>query len=208
MFVPANLVLSTLLALIANKKRPFSKVFEVMYTMPMAVAMSSASLIFKIILNPTIGIVNRIIGANIGWFQDKEFALVGILILCVWMGFSFDFLLILAALRGVPRSLTEAAQIDGANAVQRFFYIQLPKISPTILYVVCTNIVLAAMTSGPILLITQGGPAKSTLTLIYTMYTAGYKAHNYSSASCISVIVVLLTFALVLASLRLERKRG
>ena len=133
-------------------------------------------------------------------------ALWGILIICVFMGVSFDFLLFLSALRAVPEQVLEAAKIDGAGAVTRFFRIVLPRLSPTLLYVVCTNVSLAMMTSGPVLILTQGGPSRSTTTLIQLMYTAGYGSSNYSIAACISVVAFLLTIGMTVLAFLFERK--
>jgi len=206
MFVPLNLFFSLSCALLANKKRPLSGIYETMFTMPMAVSMPAAAMIFKILLNPTVGIVNHYLGINIGWYTDKKFAIYGILLLCLWMGLAFDFLLFLSAVRAVPEQLMESATIDGAGFFARLFRIQVPLITPTILYVVCTNIVLSMMTAGPVMIITEGGPSRSTTTLIYMMFTSGYQSSNYSQAACISIVTFLLTFGMIALAMFFERK--
>ena len=205
-FVVVNLVLALGLALLANKKRRLSPLYETMFTLPMAYSMPVLCLIFKVLLNPTVGYLNQLLGVEWGWFEDQHMALWGILIICVFMGVSFDFLLFLSALRAVPEPVLEAAKIDGAGAVTRFFRIVLPRLSPTILYVVCTNVALAMMTSGPVLILTQGGPNRSTTTLIQLMYTAGYGSANYSIAACISVVAFLLTVGMTVLAFLFERK--
>ena len=205
-FVPINLLLSLVMALLANKRRRFSPVYETCFTMPMAISMPALCLIFKVLLSPTVGYLNQFLGVQWGWFQDQSMAMWGIILICLWMGVSFDFLRFLSALRAVPEPLIEAATIDGAGAFTRFFRIVLPRLSPTILYVVCTNVALAMMTSGPILILTQGGPNRSTTTLIQMLYTTGYGSSNYSLASCISVAAFLLTFGITLLAFYFERK--
>ncbi|MFA9380416.1 MAG: carbohydrate ABC transporter permease, partial [Acetanaerobacterium sp.] len=189
-----------------NRRRKLSAVYELMFTLPMAISMSALAMIFKLMLNPTAGIVNHIFGIDWGWFTNKHYALYGILLVCLWMGIAFDFLLFLAALRNVPVSLIEASIIDGAGPLTRFFHIQLPIISPTMFYVVCTNVMLSIMTSGPVMIITEGGPARSTTTLIYMMFTSGYQSSNYSLASCISLVVFALTLGFTLLAFSFERK--
>lgn len=206
MFVPLNLIFSLGCALLANKKRRLGAVYETMFSLPMAVSMAAVAMIFKILLSPTVGIVNHALGLDIAWFDDKAFALYGILIVCLWMGLAFDFLLFLSALRGIPDQLLEAATIDGAGFFKKLFRVQLPLITPTILFVVCTNIVLAMMTSGPVMIITEGGPARATTTLIYLMFTSGYQSSNYSLAACVSIVTFALTFGLTLLAFRFERK--
>ena len=205
-FVVCNLLLALSMALLANQKRRLSALYETMFTLPMAISMPALCLIFKVLLNPTVGYINQLFGVQWGWFQDQNMAMWGILMICILMGVSFDFLLFLSALRAVPEPVLEAATIDGAGAVTKFFRIVLPRLSPTILYVVCTNIALAMMTSGPILILTQGGPNRSTTTLIQLMYTAGYGSSNYSLAACISVVAFTLTIGITLLAFFFERK--
>lgn len=207
--VPITVVVTILMALLCETpRRRLNPLLETLYSLPMAVAMSAIALIFKVMLNPTVGYVNSLLGVNIGWFQDKDSALYGILALTVWMGLGFNFLLFRSALRAVPAQLLESAELDGAGKWRRFFRIQLPLISPTILYVVCTNTVQALMTSGPIMILTQGGPLRSTTTLIYMMYTSGYRSANYSLSACVSLITFALALAFTAVALALDERRG
>ena len=105
----------------------------------------------------------------------------------------------------MPKDLTDCAALEGAGALRKLFSVQLPMISPTILYVVCTNMIQALMTSGPVLILTQGGPARSTTTLIYLMYTSGYGSSNYSLAACVSLVSFALTLAFTLLIFTTER---
>jgi sn-glycerol 3-phosphate transport system permease protein len=192
---------------VAEKKRRLSPVYETMFTMPMAVSMPSATLIFRLLLHPTIGIINYVLNLRFGWFLDEATALYGILLICLFMGIPFDFLLFLAALRNIPRQLLDASKLDGAGYFTRLIFIRIPLISPTILYVVCTNVILAMMTAGPVLIATHGGPGRSTTTLIYMMYASGYQSSNYSQAACLSVVTLVLIFGMVLLASSFERNR-
>lgn len=205
--VPATVVITMGLALLANTKRRLSPLYETLFALPMAVSMSAGALIFRVLLNPTVGYVNHFFGLDLGWFLDKSTALFGISLLTIWMGVGFNFLLFLSAFRAIPAQLLEAARIDGAGYFRRLFSIQIPMVSPTIFYVLCTDMVLAMMTSGPIIIITQGGPSRATTTLIYMMYSSGYGSSNYSLASCVSIIAFLLTFGLLILAFTFERKR-
>lgn len=205
--VPITLVITISLALIANKRRKFSSLYETLFTMPMAVSMSAACMIFKSMFSPTLGIVNAKLGTNLGWFESRETALYTIIILTVWMGIGFDFLLFLSALRGIPAQVMEAARLDGAGFFTRLFRIQIPLISPTILYVVCTNTVLAMMCNAPMVIITQGGPSRTTTSLMYMMFTSGYGSSNYSLAAVVSIVTFVLTFGFTIFSFIFERKK-
>ena len=200
--VPITLVVTILLALIANKKRRLSPLYETLFTMPMAVSMSAACMVFKSMFSPTLGIINAMLGTQLGWFESRATALYTIIILTVWMGIGFDFLLFLSALRGIPSHI-----MDGAGLFTRIFKIQLPLISPTILYVMCTNLVLAMMCSAPMIIITQGGPSRSTTSLMYLMFASGYGSSNYSLAAVVSIVTFLLTFGFTVVAFMFERKK-
>ena len=201
------LFISYALALLAEKKRPASSIYETMFIIPMAVSMPAAAQIFKLLLEPSMGIVNHALSLEIGWFSDPRYAMYGIIMVCVWIGVPFDFLLFLSSLRNIPAELKESARLDGAGFLSTLIHVKIPLTSPTILFVVCTNIVLAMMTAAPVMIITGGQPAHSTVTLIFFMYTAGYQSSNYSLAACISMVTFALTFGMVFLAFVFERKR-
>ena len=205
--VPATLLITITLARLATKKRRLSPVYETMFTLPMSISMSAACMIFKSMFSPTLGFVNAFFGLELGWFESRDTALYTCLILTVWMGIGFDFLLFQSAFRSIPQHITEAADLDGANFFVRFFKIELPMVSSTVFYVLCTNMVLAMMTSGPMIIITQGGPSRSTTTLMYMMYASGFGSANYSLAAVVSLVAFVLTFGFTLLSFVFERKK-
>jgi sn-glycerol 3-phosphate transport system permease protein len=205
-FVPLNLVLSFVLALMAEKKRKAGVVYEPLFMLPMAVSMTAASQIFKMMLDPAVGILSGVFKFQTGVFLDAATALYGIVLVCLWIGFPLDFLLFLSALRNIPSQFIDAASLDGAGYLRRLFRIQLPLVTPVLFYVLCTNAVLALMTSTPVMLITGGQPNHSTDTLIFMMYVSGYQSSNYSMAACISLVTFGLSFFLVLLVMFFERK--
>ena len=205
--VPLTVAITLGLAALCTSRRRFSAVPETLISIPMAVSMSAAALIFKVMLNPTVGFVDQALGIDYAWYENAGTALNAVLALTVWMGIGFNFLLFLGALRGLPSSVLEAARVDGAGPVRRFFAVDLPLIAPTVLYVVCTNAVLAIMTSGPILIITQGGPRHATSTLIYMMVSSGYASSNYSLAACVSLIAFALSVPFALLGLYADVRR-
>ena len=205
--VPCTLILTISLARLATKKRRLSPVYETMFTLPMSISMSAACMIFKSMFSPTLGFINAFFGLDLGWFESRDTALYTCLILTIWMGIGFDFLLFQSAFRAIPQQVTEAADLDGAGFFTRLFKIEVPLISSTIFYVLCTNTVLAMMTSGPMIIITQGGPSRSTTTLMYMMFASGYGSSNYSLAAVVSLVAFVLTFGFTGLSLIFERKK-
>ena len=198
--VPVTVAITLLLAWFSARPRRWGPVYETMLALPMTVSMSAITLIFKVLLNPTVGFVNYALGLRLGWYTDRHTAMSGILLLTVWMGIGFNYLLFLSAFRAVPEDMIGSARLDGAGPLTVLLRIQIPMISPTILFVACTNMIQAMMTSGPILILTQGGPSRATTTLIYLMYTAGYRSANYGLAAAVSLVAfaMTLTFAILL----------
>ena len=201
------LVLSYIMALLAVKKRRAGMIYETMFIIPMAVSIAAASQIFKMLLEPTMGFLNHALSIDIGWFSDPAYALWGIIMVCVWIGLPFDFLLFLSALRNIPSQISEAADLEGAGFFRKLFFIRIPLTSPTILFVICTNMVLAMMTAAPVMIITGGQPAFSTVTLVFMMYTAGYQSSNYGLAAAYSMVTFVLTFGMVFFAFVFERRK-
>ena len=205
--VPVTLVITMGLAWLCSRPHPLHSVYETMLSLPMVVSMASISLIFKVLLNPSVGWLNYALGLDIGWYEDRHTAMSGILLLTVWMGIGFNFLLFLSAFRALPPDMLGSAALDGAGKIRTLVQIQLPLISPTVLYVLCTNMIQAMMTNGPILILTQGGPSRSTMTLIYLMYTSGYASSNYSLAAAVSMVAFGLTLLFSLLLFLMEKRK-
>ncbi|HPX28727.1 MAG TPA: sugar ABC transporter permease [Sphaerochaeta sp.] len=206
-FVPTNITITLLAAVLSNRKGWLANLNQIFFFLPMAVGMSSMLMIIKMMFNPSIGIINRLVGVNIQWFNDPDAAMALLVIAGVFLGFGFDFLLFSAALRNVPNDLKEVARINGANGFQIFRHLELPLIAPTLVFIIVTNIKNAMLISAPVLILTEGGPFRSTQTLVYQMYLDGFKSGNYALGSAIAIVVFLLTFAALLILLHLERRR-
>ena len=205
--VPVTVVITMGLAWLCSRAHPLHSVYETMLSLPMVVSMASISLIFKVLLNPSVGWLNYALGLDIGWYEDRHTAMSGILLLTIWMGIGFNFLLFRSAFRALPPDMLGSAALDGAGKFRTLIQIQLPLISPTVLYVVCTNMIQAMMTNGPILILTQGGPSRSTMTLIYLMYTSGYASSNYSLAAAVSMVAFALTLLFSLLLFGMEKRK-
>ncbi len=205
--VPVTIVITLGLAWLCSRPHPLRGVYETMLSLPMVVSMASVTLIFKVLLNPSVGWLNYALGLDIGWYEDRHTAMGGILLLTVWMGIGFNFLLFLSAFRALPKDMLGSAALDGAGKIRTLLQIQLPLISPTVLYVLCTNMIQAMMTNGPILILTQGGPSRSTMTLIYLMYTSGYASSNYSLAAAVSMVAFGLTLLFSLLLFGMEKRK-
>lgn len=206
-FVPTNIFLCLSAALLANRKGKLATLNQVFFFLPLAVGLSSSMMIFKMIFNPSLGIVNQLLGVGVQWFNDPKAAMTLLVIAGVYLDFGFNFLLLHAAVRNIPQNLAEVAQIEGANTFQTFRYLTLPLIAPTLVFVLITNIKDAMLISSPVLILTEGGPFRSTQTLVYQMYLEGFKSGNYAVGSAIATVVFLFTFFILLILMRLQRRR-
>ncbi len=205
--VPVTIVIGYALAMFANAKRKLSPVYEILFSLPMAVSMSVACLIFRLLLNPNIGVVNYLFGLSIRWFTDKHYALAGLMIIGVWLNLGMSFLFLLSAVRAVPDEILECAEIEGAGRFRKLISIYLPMTSPTVFFLLCTNLASAMMISSPMIILTSGGPSNSTSTIIFYMYRKAFYLYNYGTAYASAVVGFAIAFLLILLSFRFE-KRG
>ena len=206
--VPITLVITLTLALLSQKRRRLSAVYETMFTLPMSVSMSAACMIFKSMFSPSVGFINYFFSLKLGWFESTETALAACIILTVWMGIGFDYLLLLSALRGIPKSVMEATEVDGISLWRKIFLVEIPLISPTIFYIFCTNLVLCMMTSAPMIIIMGVSPESSaTNTLMSMMYQSGFSSSDYGLAAVLSLTAFLLTLLFTILSFVAEKKR-
>ena len=206
--VPITLVITLTLALLSQKRRRLSAVYETMFTLPMSVSMSAACMIFKSMFSPSVGFINYFFSLKLGWFESTETALAACIILTVWMGIGFDYLLLLSALRGIPKSVMEATEVDGISLWRKIFLVEIPLISPTIFYIFCTNLVLCMMTSAPMIIIMGVSPESSaTNTLMSMMYQSGFSSSDYGLAAVLSLTAFLLTLIFTILSFVAEKRR-
>ena len=206
--VPITLVITLTLALLSQKRRRLSAVYETMFTLPMSVSMSAACMIFKSMFSPSVGFINYFFSLKLGWFESTETALAACIILTVWMGIGFDYLLLLSALRGIPKSVMEATEVDGISLWRKIFLVEIPLISPTIFYIFCTNLVLCMMTSAPMIIIMGVSPESSaTNTLMSMMYQSGFSSSDYGLAAALSLTAFILTLLFTILSFVAEKRR-
>ena len=204
--VIGGMALGLLGAVLCNQAFPGIRIFSTAYALPMAIASSSAAMIFKIMLHPSIGIVNKILGLNINWINDQRYALVCVAVLTAWLNSGINFLYFSAGLSNIDESIYERASVDGANAVQKFFRLTLPGLSPIMFYTLVVNIIQAFQSFGQVKVLTQGGPGESTNLIVYSIYRDAFFNYRFGSAAAQSVILVLIIMVLTLLMFRAEKK--
>ena len=204
--VIGSMLLGLIGALLCNKAFPGIRIFSTAYALPMAIASSSAAMIFKIMLDPTIGIVNKLLKLDINWIQDPKYALISVAVLTAWLNSGINFLYFSAGLSNIDESIYERAAVDGANGIQMFFKLTLPGLSPILFYTVVVNIIQAFQSFGQVKILTQGGPGESTNLIVYSIYRDAFFNYRFGSAAAQSVILFLIIMALTLVTFKIEKK--
>ncbi len=206
-FVPLNTCLIVTAVLLTAEKKKGTALSELLYMLPMAIGMSSAALVFKMMFNPTTGAINRIFNTDIQWTNEALPAMVSVAFLGVFLDFGLDYILLLSAMRNLDKSAVEAAQIDGAGKVRILLSIKLPLIMPTLFFILFTSIKDAFLICAPIMVMTEGGPYRSTQTIVYYYYLEAFKNQNYAFSATISTIVFILSGLFILIAGSFEKRR-
>ena len=206
-----GLAISLLLATMADRVLRGALAYKTFLIWPYAVAPAIAGVLWAFLFAPSIGVVTyflRKFGVDWNWIINGDQAMLLIVIASVWKQISYNFLFFLAGLQSIPRSLIEAAAIDGAGPARRFWTIVFPLLSPTTFFLLVVNIVYAFFdTFGVIDATTQGGPAADTQILVYKVYYDGVKAADLGGSSAQSVILMFIVVALTALPFRfVERK--
>ena len=204
--VSASMALGLLAAMLCNRAFPGIRVFSTAYALPMAIASSSAAMIFKIMLHPSIGIVNKLLGLDINWINDPKYALICVALLTAWLNSGINFLYFSAGLSNIDETIYERASVDGANGIQKFFRLTLPGLSPIMFYTIVVNIIQAFQSFGQVKILTQGGPGESTNLIVYSIYRDAFFNYRFGSAAAQSVILFAIIMVMTLMMFKAEKK--
>ncbi|TWF53025.1 sn-glycerol-3-phosphate ABC transporter permease UgpA [Neorhizobium alkalisoli] len=203
--------LSLLFAVCVNRVIRSQRFYTTLLVWPYAVAPAASGLLWWFMFNPSIGIIPYILhflGYDWNYRVNAGDAMVLVIIAAAWKQVSYNFLFFVAGLQSVPHSLTEAAAIDGAGPVKRFWTIIFPLLSPTTFFLAVINITYAMFDTFPIIdATTEGGPSQSTNVLVYKVYADGFVGLNLGPSAAQSVILMLIVVALTIVQFRwIERK--
>ena len=206
-----GIALSLLLAVFADRVVKGALVYRTLLIWPYAVAPAVAGVLWLFMFAPSIGIVSfalRQFGIDWNHLIHSGQAMTLIVLAAVWKQISYNFLFFLAGLQSIPKSLIEAAAIDGARPWRRFWTIQFPLLSPTTFFLFVINVVYAFFDTFAIVdAATQGGPGKDTAILVYKVYYDGFKAMDLGSSAAQSVVLMAIVIALTVVQFRFVEKK-
>ena len=199
-----QIVVALLIALLLTVNIKGQPIFRAFFFIPSLCSSVAVTLVWKWMFNADFGILNSVLGVfgipKVNWLGDKNVAMFSMIMQGVWMGIGGGMVMYIAALKNAPKSLYEAAEIDGANDIQKFFKITIPMISPTTFYILVTSLIGTMTDFTRFKLMTDGGPYYSTLTsalyIYQTAFTQTY-AYDYSYATSMSWILSILIILLV-----------
>jgi len=206
-----GIAISLMLATMADRVIRGALAYKTLLIWPYAVAPAVAGVLWAFLFAPSIGILTFVLkrmGIDWNWIIQGDQAMLLVVIASVWKQISYNFLFFLAGLQSIPKSLIEAAAIDGAGPTRRFWTIVFPLLSPTTFFLLVVNIVYAFFdTFGVIDATTQGGPAGATQILVYKVYHDGVKAGDLGGSSAQSVVLMAIVIALTVVQFRFVEKK-
>lgn len=208
MYLPSVVIGSMLLALLTNSRLKEQKVYRTIFFFPIVVPMVIAAVVWQLIYEPSSGgILNYLLG-TLGipaqpFLGSSTQALFCVVVVTTWKQLGYYMIIYLAGLTDIPKEYTEAAVIDGAGPVKRFFHITLPLLKPIILFVTVVNMVAALQDFDQIYVLTRGGPNYGTYVQVFYFYEKAFKYLKMGSASAASTILFLIIFVLSLIQLKI-----
>ena len=208
--VPVGIALALMLATAMNQKLRGIVFYRSIYFLPTITSAVAISLMWAWMYNPQFGLINVAL-KTIGikgpkWLASPDWAMPAIMIMAIWRGLGYNMLLFLAGLQSIPKELMEAAEIDGANAVQRFFRITLPLLSPTTFMLVVLSIIGGFQVFEYSYVMTQGGPLYSTLTAVLMIYQKGFETFEMGYASALAYLLFAIILVLTIIQFRMQSR--
>ena len=215
--VPFQTGLALGLALLLNRPLKGIAWFRAIFFMPIVFPMSLVAVVWTLIYAPSAdGMMNRFLSSvSFGFWQTKDFlhdpllALPAIMLLSLWQGVGFQMVIILAGLQSIPTVLYEAAAIDGSNRWNQFFYITLPQLRNTLIFVVLVTSILAFRLFDQVKIMTQGGPNDATTTVMYEAVKAAFEQQKMAKGAAMTVVFFLIVFVItILQSVLIQEEKA
>lgn len=210
--VPVSIIIGFALALLARRRTKTSSIYEALYSMSMAISVSVVAMIFQLAFNPSMGIINKLLGMDISWLTDPDTALKAIIFIQIWANIGYNFIFLLSSLRGMSEEVLESARLDGAGGVRLLGKIIVPMVSPMLLFLLMKDIAYAMTTCSFTLILTypvfhNGGPNGTTEMIMSYVYGKGIAGTNYNAAFAATTVGFVLSAVMMALSLILEKRK-
>jgi multiple sugar transport system permease protein len=208
--VVAGIVLGLLFAVLLNQGIRYKYIYRAIYFIPVVAPTVAVALLWAWLYDSQFGIINGLLryigiqGPN--WLGSTQWALPSIIIQAIWAGLGFNIIIFLAGLQGISQEYYEAAEIDGANGIQKFFTITLPLLSPTTFFVLVTGVIGAFQVFDVPFIMTKGGPANATQTVVMLVYNNAFTIQKMGLAASISYVIFVVILILTFVNFRVSKK--
>src|SRR5437867_7490187 len=207
---PLSLAVSLGAALLLEVKLTRGKAFfRTVFFLPVVTTLVAVAVVWRYLYHPRHGLLNALLGLvgvhPIDWLGDPRWAMPAIILLAVWKNFGFNMVIFIAGLQSIPERLYEAARMDGASGWQQFRRVTLPMLAPTFLFVAVVTMIGYFQLFAEPYVMTQGGPANSTLSVVLLMYEEGFRWWNMGYGAAVAFVLFAIILSLTLAELGLRR---
>lgn len=196
--VPPSVILVLIVAALLNSKVRGEGIFKTIFYIPSVTSGVAIAAIWMFMLDPQNGMINQLLGTHISFLATKSTALYTLAVMAIWGGLGYNTLIMLSAMKGINESLYEAAEIDGAGAISKFFHVTLPSVIPIIFFISITSVIGSFQAFDQMYLTTGGGPEKSTMTYMLGLYNQAFEYNHMGIACAMSyilfIIIMIITF--------------
>ena len=208
--VPGVVILGLAFALYVNKGWPLSGLARVLFFSPNVVSATVIGLVWVWMLDTQFGLINHYLGylgiSDIPWITSTRWSLIGVSIASIWWDLGLAFVLFLAALQDLPRELNEAAEVDGASPWQRLRFVILPQLRPVISMVITLQMIASLRIFSQVYVMTDGGPAGSSTSVIFYIYQTAIYSHLFGPASAVSMLLFVVILVITVLHRRVIRE--
>lgn len=210
--VPLNVIIALLLATVLNKRIKGRDIYRTIYFIPMVATPAAITMVWKWLYNTKFGLINHMLGKvglpAVDWINNPKIALYSIIIIGVWSTIGYSMVLILAGLQEIPKDYYEAAKIDGASSLNQFFNITLPLVSPTLFFVIVTNVIQGMQVFDVIyMMIDITSPAyDKTVSLVYLFYNNAFKYSDKGYGSTIIILLLIIILIFTFVQMKLQKR--
>ncbi|APB30743.1 carbohydrate ABC transporter permease [Vagococcus teuberi] len=208
--IPAQLGVALGMALIVNKQRKGNIFFKVAFFAPVVMSLVVISILWLYLLNPNEGLINALLNkigiASMPFLKSPKQAMYTIVFVSAWQGAGYQMLLLLGGMQNIPKDVYEAAELDGFTKFQQFRYITMPLLKPTAIFVLLTTLISAFKLIVQPMVMTQGGPMNSTMTMVYYIYQTGFTDRLVGYSSSIALIFTTMIGLITIAQRKITKE--
>jgi len=211
-YIPASIGISLFLSILLNTKLRGMKIFRALYFLPVVSSVVAVSLLWRWLFAVDYGPINHFLVSiggeswRIRWLLDPDVALFSLIIMAIWRTLGYNIVIFLAGLQGIPKSIYEAAYVDGASRWQVIWKITIPLITPSIFFVLLMSLIGGLQTFSEAYSMTAGGPARSTLTVVYNLYQQGFAFLKFGVSSAMGWALFVIIFGITILQNKFSRR--